>query len=223
MKKIVGVMLIAVMLVCMLLGCSKSPNESKYDLSEELRECMIGDTILMGKYRQTRREKDGVDPIQWIVVAKENDKVLLVSYYVLDYQKYHDGDTDNVDWETSSVRKWLNETFYNNAFDSSEKDRILTSNILDYYSSSSTYTLDRLFFLSSQEIYSDYKMSERRTESSYPTDYASGLGATGDYWLRDTSKESSTATIEWERHGGEIEQSKNEYCGVRPAMWVKVN
>lgn len=231
MKKIVGVSLIAVMLVCMLLGCAKSPNESKYDLSEELRECMIGDTILMGKYRQTRREKDGVDPIQWTVLAREDKKVLLISSYIIDYQQYNSKNGEEeveVAWTTSSIRQWLNETFYENAFSSSEKNIILQSTVYDapFEEGVSRYSLDKIFLISAEEELITYKMYDRRTESTYPTEYASGLGATGECWLRDVWNDwgwNYSARVETERHGGMSSRDILDYNGVRPVMWVEVN
>ena len=46
-----------------------------------------------------------------------------MSVYALDCEKYNDID-ESVTWETCTLRKWLNEEFYNEAFSSNDKSII---------------------------------------------------------------------------------------------------
>lgn len=86
-------------------------------------EYHVGDTITLGKY-----EQDGFinkkEDIEWIVVSVEEDRILVVSQYALDAIPYNLGSED-VTWETSYIRKWLNENIYKRAFTIKEKNRIL--------------------------------------------------------------------------------------------------
>jgi hypothetical protein len=80
-------------------------------------------TILLGTYWQS----DNVDkePIEWIVLKDEEDKMYVLSKYCLDCIPY--SNENNANWEDSFARKWLNTEFINNAFSVEEQDKILLS------------------------------------------------------------------------------------------------
>lgn len=54
--------------------------------------------------------------------------MLVISKYALDGQKYHSSYTDR-SWAKSSLRLWLNEDFFNEAFNEEEQKRILSVTI----------------------------------------------------------------------------------------------
>ena len=88
----------------------------------------IGEIIKFGRY-YFENEKD-VQPIEWIVLENNKDKLLMISKYCLDVIHYFD-QTGSVDyayaiaWENSHLRKWLNDGFYDQAFTEKEKQRIV--------------------------------------------------------------------------------------------------
>ena len=87
-------------------------------------EYKVGKTIEFGNYPQ---DKDGTEkPIEWIVMKNEGNQVLLLSKYVLDAKSYNE-EWEDVTWETSDIRQWLNNEFYTAAFNKSEKAKIQTS------------------------------------------------------------------------------------------------
>ena len=59
-------------------------------------------------------------PITWDVLAKEGNKYLVISHDILDSQAYYNGsyrsDVSDNNYELSTIRTWLNETFYKDAF-----------------------------------------------------------------------------------------------------------
>lgn len=57
---------------------------------------------------------------------KEGNQVLLLSKYVLDAKPYNE-ELEEVTWETSDIRQWLNNEFYTTAFNKAEKAKIQTS------------------------------------------------------------------------------------------------
>lgn len=61
-------------------------------------------------------------------LAKENDRILVISKYALDCKPYNTSDVD-VTWETCSLRQWLNSSFINNAFTVEEKAMIPSETI----------------------------------------------------------------------------------------------
>ena len=102
------------------------------------------------------------------------------------------------DWVTSSLRQWLNNSFYNTAFSAEEKSQIGTSHLENKSKHSSTYdsadTYDKIFPISYYDaINSAYGFnSDRRAYDTARqlkgTDYAKcqGLcyGGTSWWWLR---------------------------------------
>lgn len=78
-----------------------------------------GDHIMYGHYQ-------GED-IEWRVLDKKGDEVLLLSEYGLDAQPFDTSDESRVLWKDSTIRKWLNDDFYNSAFPEDEKKNIVLS------------------------------------------------------------------------------------------------
>lgn len=70
------------------------------------------------------------EPIKWRILEESNGKATLLAEMILDSQEYHDNySTRTINEETiyannyeySSIRKWLNDNFYNTAFNATEK------------------------------------------------------------------------------------------------------
>ena len=158
------------------------------------------DTYLFGSYLQD--EKSEKSPIEWIVLDNdiENNKILLFSRYILCLERYNNIKED-VTWETSSIREWLNEEFYNNAFNKTEQERILISRLYNNYdkgvllskTNGGNDTDDKVFLLSEKEIEKYFKkFNEER--SGYiigeGKDYANKMSATRvtKIWLPFTKK-----------------------------------
>ena len=83
------------------------------------------DTVTFGTYPQSYTNGFTYEPIEWIVLEKDevNRRALLFSKYILDCKKYNEVRSD-VFWSTSTIRQWLNSSFYNSAFDNREKNMI---------------------------------------------------------------------------------------------------
>ena len=117
----------------------------------------VGNYVTFGTYPQTKAGNDAT-PIEWLVLARDGNKALLISRYGLDAQPYNIVYTD-VTWENCTLRTWLNWTFYNKAFSSAEQSAILTTNVdnskKQCYSGYSTdggnNTQDKVFLLSYAE------------------------------------------------------------------------
>ena len=78
------------------------------------------ETVFFGSYPYG---EDGTEkPIEWIVLAKDGGKTLLLSRYLLDRVPYNDK-SENVSWENCFIRKWLNEEFISKAFNDEENGR----------------------------------------------------------------------------------------------------
>lgn len=111
-----------------------------------------GDVITFGKYEQDMNYDNGKDPIEWIVLSKDNSEMLLFSKYILDQHDfaYFRNDEDDVNWKNSELREWLNSDFYNAAFSKEEKEYIINTKV--DYSSYYMYT-DRNKYDQSEKQY----------------------------------------------------------------------
>ena len=88
--------------------------------------------IKFGKFEQDGDISNGKENISWIVLNDTGAERVLLSKDVLYAMPYDDnidfGEEDfNQNWEKSSLRKWLNESFFNEAFSDDEKKFITTS------------------------------------------------------------------------------------------------
>lgn len=139
----------------------------------------IREYVTLGTYEQDGNEDTGKEPIEWLVLKQDDEKMLVVSKYGLDYMKYPDDYSSNISWENCSLRKSLNSDFINNSFSSEEqKNIILTQNTnkanKDFYSTvDGNITEDKVFLLSIDEVqtYLPASTSSESSKRAYGTDY----------------------------------------------------
>lgn len=180
----------------------------------------VGEIVMFGEY--------GNKVIEWKVLAKENDRKLIMSEKAVDCLPYNTTAT-SVGWENCSLRKWLNEDFFKKAFTAGEQKLIQSVSVSNYLSNS---TMDRVFLLSEREV-SDFIdfINDSATARCTPTEYAKKNGAyvsekSGKcwWWLRSSGSSFTDATAcdtdgMIRSHG--CSASESDIC-VRPAMWVSV-
>ncbi|MCR8845078.1 DUF6273 domain-containing protein [Paenibacillus sp. SC116] len=113
-----------------------------------LRSAQPGELITFGTYPQTA---DGADraPIKWRVLQHTDGELFLLSEYILDSKRYYRENAD-ITWRDSDVRTWLNDEFYNAAFNDTEKRLIKTTHCTDNGEDSAD-TEDKVFLLSVAE------------------------------------------------------------------------
>jgi len=196
-----------------------------------------GKTIKFGFYEQDKKTLNGKEEIEWLVLAVDGKKALLISKYALDCQRYHTSDTD-ITWETCSLRKWLNDTFMNEAFGEDHKKMIAVTNVtadksLLFLTNPGKATKDKMFILSISEMERYFSTTESRRCA--PTAYAIKQGVkksrvfkvdgkgTCWWWLRTpgiTQKNASYVTNSGIYSGYKLKEDNN---GVRPVMWINLN
>ena len=204
----------------------------------------VGDHILFGNYPQ----KNGGDPepVEWRVLEIKDGKALVISEYLLDQHVYYLEFAD-VTWENSSLRKWLNNEFYDTAFSESEKSLIQTVTIENpdnplYGTPGGNDTEDNVFCLSLEEV--QIYFNDTKDRMTAPTDYAVTQGAavsddctlengmkTGWWWLRSPASSANRAAdvdgygnidnvINADRVDGDYVFSEGN-C-VRPVVWILI-
>lgn len=139
----------------------------------------IREYVTLGIYEQDGKEDNGKEPIEWLVLTQDNDKMLVVSKYCLDYLTYPDDWTSNISWESSSLREYLNSDFYNNAFSFNDLQEILLTEIQNkasdnfYCTIDGNPTEDRIFLLSIDEVQTFLPAStaSEQSKKAYGTNY----------------------------------------------------
>lgn len=195
------------------------------------------ETVLFGSYEQDGDAANGKEPIEWLVLARDGDKALLLSKYALDHQSFmpfYEPVTEPFTWESCSLRQWLNSTFLNAAFSAEEQRRLLTATVITAPggrkgSENPFTTEDRVFLLSDTEVYA-YFSSEAATVTDY-TAYAlsedpwagnATAPAPAIWWLRTTDGGNHPDSVYTRGGVGEGARSyEGEY--VRPAIWVDMS
>ena len=200
------------------------------------RSCMRKDIVKFGKYEQNNDSSDGPEPIEWLVIDRIEDEVLLISLYCLEYRTYNDVPFEPVTWENCAIRKWLNHDFYNSAFSEGEKRLMMVrENQNPDQSAAGTEggadTEDLVYLLSEKEagIYMSDEMDQDYVGKAFATEYVAALGALTDkdglteWWLRTPGAYEYAA--QFVDTAGEI-YTAGAYVdlaySVRPVIWLKV-
>ena len=130
-----------------------------------------GDYIIFGHYEQDGDTSNGSEPIEWEVLEEDGGRMLLISRYVLDAKPYNIEKTD-ITWEKSSIRQWLNDDFYDDAFDADEqrgivKVKLSNPNNACWGTKGGKDTEDYVFLLSAEEILKYYSFNTWDEDSLY--------------------------------------------------------
>ena len=198
---------------------------------EQIALCLNGkaDSLTFGKYI---RKPDGApEPIEWQVLTRKKDRILVLSKYALDCRQYNE--ELHATWETCTLRSLLNGEFLDFAFSEEEKTLIPqafvgASDNLKYDTASGNDTMDRVFLLSVPEVrkylgkdydplqclgtaYCNYVLGQRtrNNEQGCP------------WWLRTQGTDSWHAVYVGKDGYLEIYgRPLYDFIGVRPAMWL---
>ena len=216
-------------------------NDENLSAAREAR-WQAGNYVTFGSYPQTKAGNDDT-PIEWLILARDGDKALVISRYALDCVKYDTTTTPvtttSVTWETCSLRTWLNNDFYNKAFSAEEKESIVLSKVTadknpSYSTNPGNDTNDNVFLLSIPEVNNYFE--DKASRRCAPTDYAVKNGAWTDssykvdgrascwWWVRSPGFNShSAAGVDYDgfvnSFGCNVSLSN---ISVRPCVWVRL-
>lgn len=198
-----------------------------------MRKAAVGDKITFGTYEQDNVTSNGTEDIEWLVLAKENNKILVISDKALDYQRYNKT-YEKITWEQCSLRKWLNDSFFNAAFSEEEQALIQNTTVSadknpKYSTDPGNATTDKVFLLSINEAEKYFSGEQARkctttayviaiAQSEYDNKYVSW------WWLRSPGdKQKNAAHV---NYAGSIDYSSLSVSGnvgcVRPALWISI-
>ena len=205
----------------------------------------VGNYVEFGTYPQTESGDDAT-AIEWLVLARDGNRALLLSRHGLDTQPYNE-DYEDVTWEKCTLRTWLNDTFINKAFTEEEQSAILLTDVNNGQSqccnrwdtTGGNDTQDKVFLLSYAEAneYLDvtYENSDNMVSRIVPTDYAKKQGAQasnskktadGEYavgwWLRSPGNFQFRAAFVTSGGALYYDFVRSSRIRVRPALWVNL-
>ncbi|MBR6089751.1 MAG: SEL1-like repeat protein, partial [Anaerolineaceae bacterium] len=196
---------------------------------EEKDPFEVGGIITMGHYEQDNDTNNGPEEIEWQVLAKEDDRVLLASKYALAYKPYNTERT-GVTWETSSLRAWMNDVFFNEIFTEEEQKKVIqVTNQNPNNGAYGTYggnpTDDHLFLLNNNEVKRYFaKDSDRVCEATL---YALQRPSDGErsacfWWTRTPGNYAGAASYVFGMYGSLADggYAVDNYFYVRPCFWL---
>ncbi len=219
------------------LGDFKNSESEKKMLSDRKKSQKIysnqtGVIFTLGTYEQDNNKNNGKEDIEWRVLRVESDRALVISNRAIENMQYNKSYGDTT-WETCTLRSWLNDEFFYEAFSELEQSIIdetfiATSGNPKYDTYYGNSTIDRIFLLSIDEALNYFYSDDDRI--CYVSDYALSKGSyTGNngachWWLRDPgqSQDTTAGTASFGKIYYDGNRSNADTGSVRPAMWIKL-
>lgn len=197
------------------------PSEEKnscHNMPLKKGKVKIGDCLFFGK-----------DGLGWQIIDIQNNKALLVGHYNYSgrtntFHTYYNGENKfqtkysnslKITWETSSLRKELEE-FYEKNFNITEKEQILTTHLINKDNpynrlDGGNDTEDKLFILDVEEYFKYLSFFNFYTDLS-------------EFWARNPNRNGTAAiTVRNGKTYDSYNLAWKEAKYVLPACWVKLN
>ncbi len=210
-----------------------------------LANAAVGTSVVFGSYDQDGDWDNGNEALEWIVLDRVDDKVLLLSKYGLYTNRFNDELFEEVTWKDSFMRRWLHERFYVEAFSKAERSMILKArNQTETGTGETTETEDYVFFLSADEVL--YGKAQDGTpyfanateRMAIPTaeniweccldsnnEFTYWLSENAEWWLRTSGK--SNLYVSVVTKDGDVSREGrvvySEDIMIRPAIWVDLS
>ena len=102
--------------------------ESREQFWGLLAGCGVGDVLAFGRFERDGNPENGAEELEWIVLSKEEDRILVLSKDVMDVLPLFDSlpnpeaDPEEWTWQHSLPAAWLNGSFLEDAFTAEERE-----------------------------------------------------------------------------------------------------
>ena len=182
--------------------------------------------------------------IKWKVLKNDGKTLFVVADKAIDCKKYNEKSI-NVTWETSTIRNWLNTSFYNTAFSRNEQSAVVVQNVVNennpiHEAPGGNNTNDKIYFLSIGEVTNEgygfcsefyvYSMSRKMKASDYANARDVWIGDSNDrygdsceWWLRSSSNTRFYVAVNYRSGRVGYEYLENDFVGVCPALHINLS
>ncbi len=162
-------------------------------MQDDLAGAKERDIVTFGTFEQDNKSETTSEPIEWIVIGKENDRLTLLSLYILVCGPYHEERVD-ITWEDSALRHWLNDEFISAAFSGDERNLLVLTTIPPHANPRYPYdfqnnpitpgneTNDRVWILSEEEAKALPASILKAESTKYAKSGGFGLSSGGTYY-----------------------------------------
>lgn len=201
---------------------------------------MENDELQFGFYETGKNNE--THPLVWKILEKKENRALIITKYGLEIKQFNNK-LKTTNWNSCSLRKWLNNDFYNMAISDKDKPRVLLTGVITPKTKySEAYqgknTMDKVFLLSIDEVNKYFDCDVDRICKPSPKlakEHFEGDSWCGScrWWLRNVGVFSETAA--YVDYFGEVmpygahddkalyPQAVTEELCVRPAMWISLD
>lgn len=93
-------------------------------LCPELQRDIVETALAESEWDVVELGKQGGEPVKWRVLSSDQGDAFLLSNEILAKKEFHNTDKEHVTWEKSTLRAWLNGSFYADTFTEQEKKGI---------------------------------------------------------------------------------------------------
>lgn len=203
-----------------------------YQQRNSMVNIQTGDSFLFGEYEQDNNPSNGKEQIEWEVLDKTDNRILVISKKALCCYPYLN-EYENTTWADSEMRSWLNRSFYQDAFSSYHQEMILDTEVTadrnpEYSTDSGSDTNDRIYLLSIDEVKKYFNSQSSRM--CQPTVYAKVQGSylldsNSWWWLRTPGKDGKHISLVY-TDGEIVSEGFRTYVTdgtVRPVMWLDLS
>ena len=220
------------------------------ELKEKIRNTEVGESFFFGMTEQDNNIENGAEPIEWIMLEKNEDKAFVISKRILEwltFSKYNDveveyGDTAysvstsgsnsafTWDIKRNQQRAWLANDLYKNGFTKIEQEIMLLTHYKDDIVTGDEY--DDYLYIPSREDVEKYMqdVNLRKAEmTAYVAEKANQVeGEFGCWSLRSVLMvEKKWSEVKYTRQITEDGEFGATYTsvpnGVRPVMWLDIS
>ena len=209
---ITGTVIIAAIVFLVVLVKVIIPGQKFKGLIKDLKN--DANTVSFGKYNNSE--------IEWIVLERSEDRVLVISKHILDVKQYHSSHTSTT-WAECSLRSWLNNEFVDTAFSKKEQGLICETKVdnkdnPEYGTFGGVSTADQVFLLSIDEVDKYFTNNKERIATEV------GAASGSWWWLRSPGHGSRLAASV--NRGGSVDSygcDVDYSYGIRPALWIDIS
>jgi hypothetical protein len=191
---------------------SLEPPPEEVVVKETMADASVGDAVVFGTYEQNGNTADGAEKIEWIVLEKQDDKLLLISRKCLDTKPINETRSD-VEWNQSTLFAWLNGEFAQNAFSETELASLIEADGV------------KVTVPSAEEAKKYYEYDSWRTAEATEQAIKNGARVQNGktwWWLLDKGEIASSNSYVYFNGTIRTDGLSVDYqsVAVRPMMWV---